>query len=81
MSVERPTLVDPPIENLLKKVGDSKFTLVSVAAIRAREINEYLSLIHILASGSHMLNSVGLAGPGVEAWREHDLPRLAARCV
>ncbi len=38
---ERPTLVDPPIENLLEKVGDSKFTLVSVSAIRAREINEY----------------------------------------
>lgn len=33
----------------------------------------------VVASGSHMLNSVGLAGPGVEAWREHDLPRLAAR--
>jgi len=38
---ERPTLVDPPIENLLGKVGDSKFTLVAVTAIRAREINEY----------------------------------------
>ena len=38
---ERPTLVDPPIENLLEKVGDSKFTLVAVTAIRAREINEY----------------------------------------
>lgn len=41
VSVERPTLVDPPIENLLSKVDNSKFTLVSVAAIRAREINEY----------------------------------------
>ena len=38
---DRPTLVDPPIENLLGKVGDSKFTLVAVSAIRAREINEY----------------------------------------
>ena len=38
---ERPTLVDPPIEALLDKVGDSKFTLVAVSAIRAREINEY----------------------------------------
>ncbi len=38
---ERPTLVDPPIETLLQKVGDSKFTLVAVTAIRAREINEY----------------------------------------
>jgi len=41
VSSERPTLVDPPIENLLHKVGDSKFTLVAVTAIRAREINEY----------------------------------------
>ena len=38
---ERPTLVDPPIETLLHQVGDSKFTLVAVSAIRAREINEY----------------------------------------
>jgi len=38
---ERPTLVDPPIEQLLEKVDGSKFTLVAVAAIRAREINEY----------------------------------------
>ncbi len=38
---ERPTLVDPPIETLLAEVGGSKFTLVAVAAIRAREINEY----------------------------------------
>lgn len=38
---ERPTLVDPPIEPLLHAVGDSKFTLVAVSAIRAREINEY----------------------------------------
>ena len=38
---ERPTLVAPPIEDLLAKVGDSKFTLVAVSAIRAREINEY----------------------------------------
>src|ERR1019366_5881768 len=38
---DRPTLVDPPIESLLHKLGDSKFTLVAVSAIRAREINEY----------------------------------------
>jgi DNA-directed RNA polymerase subunit omega len=38
---DRPTLVDPPIEDLLHRVGDSKFTLVAVSAIRAREINEY----------------------------------------
>lgn len=38
---ERPTLVDPPIENLLEKVDRSRFTLVAVSAIRARQINEY----------------------------------------
>lgn len=31
------------------------------------------------ASGPHMLNSVGLAGPGVTAWRENHLPGLLAR--
>jgi len=41
VSAERPTLVDPPIERLLAKAENSKFTLVSVAALRAREINEY----------------------------------------
>jgi dihydroorotate dehydrogenase (NAD+) catalytic subunit len=30
----------------------------------------------VAASGPHMLNSVGLAGPGVAAWRAHHLPRL-----
>ncbi len=38
---ERPTLVDPPIEDLLGKVENSRFTLVAVAATRAREINDY----------------------------------------
>ncbi|MGC8498966.1 MAG: DNA-directed RNA polymerase subunit omega [Acidimicrobiales bacterium] len=38
---ERPTLVDPPIEDLLDKVENSRFTLVAVAATRAREINDY----------------------------------------
>jgi dihydroorotate dehydrogenase (NAD+) catalytic subunit len=32
----------------------------------------------VASSGEHMLNAVGLAGPGVTAWREHDLPRLRA---
>jgi DNA-directed RNA polymerase subunit omega len=41
VSAERPTLVDPPIEPLLHAAEDSKFTLVAVAAMRAREINEY----------------------------------------
>jgi len=32
----------------------------------------------VASSGEHMLNAVGLAGPGVTLWREHDLPRLRA---
>ena len=31
------------------------------------------------APGGGMLNSVGLPGPGVDAWIEHDLPALEAR--
>jgi dihydroorotate dehydrogenase (NAD+) catalytic subunit len=31
----------------------------------------------VAASGEHMVNSVGLAGPGVTAWREEYLPALA----
>jgi DNA-directed RNA polymerase subunit omega len=34
------TLMDPPVEELLDKV-DSKFTLVTLGARRAREINAY----------------------------------------
>lgn len=33
----------------------------------------------VSAAGAHMLNAVGLAGPGVAAWREVYLPRLLAR--
>ncbi|HVA53520.1 MAG TPA: dihydroorotate dehydrogenase [Acidimicrobiales bacterium] len=33
----------------------------------------------VVASGEHMVNAVGLAGPGVEAWRAKDLPALLAR--
>jgi dihydroorotate dehydrogenase (NAD+) catalytic subunit len=33
----------------------------------------------VAASGEHMLNAVGLAGPGVAAWRERYLPGLARR--
>jgi len=33
----------------------------------------------VVASGEHMLNSVGLAGPGVEAWRAQYLPALLGR--
>jgi DNA-directed RNA polymerase subunit omega len=41
VSQDRPTLVDPPIEPLLSAAENSKFSLVAVAAMRAREINEY----------------------------------------
>ena len=40
MTIQRPTLMDPPIEELLDKV-DSKFTLVALGAMRARQINSY----------------------------------------
>jgi dihydroorotate dehydrogenase (NAD+) catalytic subunit len=33
----------------------------------------------VAASGVHMLNAVGLAGPGVAAWREQYLPTLLER--
>ncbi len=33
----------------------------------------------VAASGSHMLNAVGLAGPGVASWRASYLPALLAR--
>lgn len=33
----------------------------------------------VVASGVHMLNAVGLAGPGVAAWRDGYLPRLRER--
>ena len=37
---ELDTMMDPPIEDLLAKAG-SKFSLVSLAAKRARQINSY----------------------------------------
>ena len=39
---ERSTMIYPPIEVLLDKV-DSKFSLVSLAAKRGRQINSYFS--------------------------------------
>jgi len=40
VTIQRPTLMDPPIEELLDKV-DSKFTLVALGSMRARQINSY----------------------------------------
>jgi DNA-directed RNA polymerase subunit omega len=42
MAVERATMMEPPIEELLDKV-ESKFTLVSLSAKRARQINSYFN--------------------------------------
>lgn len=46
MSQRRP-MIDPPIEQLLERV-DSRFTLVTVASKRARQINAYF---HQLGDG------------------------------
>ena len=40
MAERRPSLMEPRIEQLMGTV-DSKFTLVTLAAMRAREINDY----------------------------------------
>jgi DNA-directed RNA polymerase subunit omega len=42
MAERRPTMMDPPIEALLDMV-DSKYTLVSLAAKRGREVNSYFN--------------------------------------
>jgi DNA-directed RNA polymerase subunit omega len=42
MAEPRSTMIDPPIETLLDKV-DSKFTLVTLAAKRGRQVNSYFS--------------------------------------
>ena len=39
---QRATMMDPQIENLLERV-DSKFTLVTLSARRARQINSYFN--------------------------------------
>jgi DNA-directed RNA polymerase subunit omega len=40
MAERRASLMEPRMEQLLERV-DSKFTLVTLAAMRAREINDY----------------------------------------
>ena len=42
MAKRRATMMDPQIENLLDRV-DSKFTLVTLSARRARQINSYFN--------------------------------------
>ena len=42
MALDHDTMINPPIEELLGKV-DSKFSLVTLAAHRARNINSYFN--------------------------------------
>ncbi len=42
MALDHDTMIDPPIETLLSKV-DSKFSLVTLSARRARNINSYFN--------------------------------------
>jgi DNA-directed RNA polymerase subunit omega len=42
MSWRQDTMISPPIENLLDRV-DSKFSLVTLAARRARQVNSYFN--------------------------------------
>ena len=41
-ATRQPSMMEPPIEELLSRV-DSKFTLVSLSAKRARQINSYFN--------------------------------------
>lgn len=61
MDDRRITLMEPRMEELLDKV-DSKFTLVTLAAKRAREINDYYNQL-----GEGILEYVGpLVEPGLQ---------------
>lgn len=42
MAERQPTMMAPPVETLLQQV-DSKFTLVSLAAKRGRQVNSYFN--------------------------------------
>src|SRR5487761_2221279 len=42
MAEPRSTMIDPPIEDLLDKVN-SKFTLVTLSSLRARQINSFFN--------------------------------------
>jgi DNA-directed RNA polymerase subunit omega len=42
MTDQHATMMEPPVEDLLDRV-DSKFTLVSLAAMRGRQINSYFN--------------------------------------
>ena len=42
VATRQPSMMEPPIEELLSRVN-SKFSLVSLSAIRARQINSYFN--------------------------------------
>ena len=52
MACAHDSMIYPPIENLLDKV-DSKFSLVTLAARRARQINSYFA--HLGEAGSKVV--------------------------
>ena len=61
MAERRASLMDPRIEKLMGKV-DSKFTLVTLSSMRAREINDYYNQL-----GEGILEYVGpLVEPGLQ---------------
>lgn len=41
MTWQHDTMMNPRIEELIRRVGDSKFRLVTLGATRARQINSY----------------------------------------
>ena len=51
MADRRASLMDPRIEQLMAKV-DSKFTLVTLSSMRAREINDYYNQLGEGSAGS-----------------------------
>ena len=61
----RANLMNPRMEELLERV-DSKFTLVTLSAMRAREINEYASTLGLN-------ESLGIPGPQVHTRSQHPL--------
>lgn len=61
MAERRASLTNPRIERLMDRV-DSKFTLVTLSAMRAREINDYYNQL-----GDGILEYVGpLVEPGLQ---------------
>ena len=78
MADRHPTMMDPPVEDLLDRV-DSKFTLVSLAAKRGRQINSYFNQLgegsrhHRAAAGHLGLPQAPLDRPGGDRRRQDHL--------